>query len=897
MISAYDDQPQQGQQPRNGTVPSAEERAVLLSQISAERSRIRDEQLNLMRAHARLADLERQAMQTPPFDEPSFGNSTLSSYIPPPVAPAAAPTQAPSFPQYPSTAYYTAPSTPNYLQPQQPQQQQQQALPPPPQQQQHQPHQQQYQEAPQPQHHQPPQQQQNQFLYRQSYVTPLVTPTDTTSGQSPLSAGGLVGTMQASENNLNTRLNPDLFDMQQGLFDMSIHRPHQPLPQPQPQSHQLQQPHSSLHQPSRHHHEQSRPQQVQQHQQHSYQQQPQQHHHHHQPRQQPPQSQPQLWNGTQDWNGGQRRTNTYSPDLLPLDGSSSYNDNLPQEHLAQNNLSNHNSQHNDWGSSFAMYPPLAPAIEDFGQADQQSTLLGSFGTQQYRSDSESSVSLSPAMDYSRGNFSGHAPANNSLQHFDNGSPQMTVGPDSASSNSSAAASMQFPPMIPPSASQQAPVRNSKKTTIDHLTKCNVCGKDLAYLVLSGSADSPPPSLILTCTPCTDPSSYSDALVNKTKRKQSITSTIMSCQACKNTIGLAVPGEMPPIPIKMHAAGHHDRETALLLMNNGLHSAMNTNLDMEAVCMPCWNKYSFCTECGGGGTYRTGKYRPRELFQSGRRTCSLPHIRIGRSNRVKYTYEAWDIDNMDPNLRAIRCEQVCQFFVDTATKLIACAQVMEHTEGLATWADVDRRRQNSREELQKLIESPPLESVRKFLAIAWMPVPGPRSKRSEQASAAAAATRSANSSSSTSPPLTTSAAPTHTIAAIVTGRYTPATGVLEQSYSACMNNTPKGPSLELFAALWNTLPSPPHWVYYLARKQTGLAPRFARQNGIKFRTIPEWAKRGRDVHPWMFDKTLLPADVRDCFETFVADTNDVKAAVEALREREKWPKLPESHHVR
>ncbi|KAJ3211987.1 hypothetical protein HDU67_004132 [Dinochytrium kinnereticum] len=50
--------------------------------------------------------------------------------------------------------------------------------------------------------------------------------------------------------------------------------------------------------------------------------------------------------------------------------------------------------------------------------------------------------------------------------------------------------------------------------------------------------------------------------------------------------------------------------------------------VETICPACRSKYSFCTECGGGGRYRTGKWRPQELFSSGRRTCSLSHIRIG-----------------------------------------------------------------------------------------------------------------------------------------------------------------------------------------------------------------------------------------------------------------------------
>ncbi|KAJ3382770.1 hypothetical protein HDU92_004576 [Lobulomyces angularis] len=50
--------------------------------------------------------------------------------------------------------------------------------------------------------------------------------------------------------------------------------------------------------------------------------------------------------------------------------------------------------------------------------------------------------------------------------------------------------------------------------------------------------------------------------------------------------------------------------------------------LEVICFHCVEKYKFCTECGGGGKFRGGKYRPIELFVSDKKTCSLSHLRIG-----------------------------------------------------------------------------------------------------------------------------------------------------------------------------------------------------------------------------------------------------------------------------
>lgn len=48
---------------------------------------------------------------------------------------------------------------------------------------------------------------------------------------------------------------------------------------------------------------------------------------------------------------------------------------------------------------------------------------------------------------------------------------------------------------------------------------------------------------------------------------------------------------------------------------------------QIMCTPCDAKYKFCSQCGGG-SIRTGKYRPTQLFQNGRKTCSLAHVRLG-----------------------------------------------------------------------------------------------------------------------------------------------------------------------------------------------------------------------------------------------------------------------------
>jgi hypothetical protein len=51
---------------------------------------------------------------------------------------------------------------------------------------------------------------------------------------------------------------------------------------------------------------------------------------------------------------------------------------------------------------------------------------------------------------------------------------------------------------------------------------------------------------------------------------------------------------------------------------------------------CNVNVGFCTECGGGGRFRTGKWHPKEFFKIGKKSCLLSHIRIGTSMKDSET---------------------------------------------------------------------------------------------------------------------------------------------------------------------------------------------------------------------------------------------------------------------
>ncbi|PLW36703.1 hypothetical protein PCASD_08709 [Puccinia coronata f. sp. avenae] len=83
--------------------------------------------------------------------------------------------------------------------------------------------------------------------------------------------------------------------------------------------------------------------------------------------------------------------------------------------------------------------------------------------------------------------------------------------------------------------------------------------------------------------------------------------------------------------------------------------------VEVVCTHCVSNFRRCTDCGGGGGSRlgVGKWRCKELFSDGRRTCILSHQRQGASTdvittvwRVKHLTEKPEIDTLVGQLREL-----------------------------------------------------------------------------------------------------------------------------------------------------------------------------------------------------------------------------------------------------
>ncbi|GAA5951511.1 hypothetical protein JCM3765_005957 [Sporobolomyces pararoseus] len=74
-----------------------------------------------------------------------------------------------------------------------------------------------------------------------------------------------------------------------------------------------------------------------------------------------------------------------------------------------------------------------------------------------------------------------------------------------------------------------------------------------------------------------------------------------------------------------------------------------NASIEVLCAFCDSRYLRCSDCGGGGgTKGVGRWRCKEMFPHGRRTCQLLHTRLGSVNEMDY--DVWPISQLSEDER-------------------------------------------------------------------------------------------------------------------------------------------------------------------------------------------------------------------------------------------------------
>ncbi|GAA5862802.1 hypothetical protein JCM1840_002679 [Sporobolomyces johnsonii] len=104
--------------------------------------------------------------------------------------------------------------------------------------------------------------------------------------------------------------------------------------------------------------------------------------------------------------------------------------------------------------------------------------------------------------------------------------------------------------------------------------------------------------------------------------------------------------------------------------------------VEVICRNCQEKYRPCSDCGGGGGRLTpGRWRCKELFPAGRRTCTLSHARNPPLSDIEY--DVLRVTEIDP-AKLESLEQRCRLvYFNTRLRTQARPEMLERADGLAT----------------------------------------------------------------------------------------------------------------------------------------------------------------------------------------------------------------------
>jgi hypothetical protein len=250
-----------------------------------------------------------------------------------------------------------------------------------------------------------------------------------------------------------------------------------------------------------------------------------------------------------------------------------------------------------------------------------------------------------------------------------------------------------------SANSAAPTSVRKKTIVNICECSGNCGKKVASMFLRGPIHLLQKSFMIDilCNNCTNqqPWLYHDSKLIKscdyvqTARKRCIENlNEVECDVCRMKIGN---GGIRPVDLS---------------------GQISQDLTVEYVCNKCIVKYKFCSECGGGGKCRTGKWRPIELFEKGRRTCILPHIRLGDSEVSTVSYSQAELTGeIIRHLQDVFFDSYLSYYAgpfNMELKNQSFLQLLEETI-YPLWQN----------RVLKYISSPPPKHISRYTVVEWI----------------------------------------------------------------------------------------------------------------------------------------------------------------------------------
>lgn len=263
-------------------------------------------------------------------------------------------------------------------------------------------------------------------------------------------------------------------------------------------------------------------------------------------------------------------------------------------------------------------------------------------------------------------------------------------------------------------------------------KCRDCSKTIAQLLLHGTKDqlAEPFVVDVQCTTCReelaggpseehgDPASSSKSRKRKRDGPVDPRDALLSCELCKGVIGSG----------GVRLGSNTIRKDTELSRSRWISPSFLT----EVQCVQCNSMYALCSDCGGGGKFRTGKYRPIQMFENGRATCNLTHLRMAKAD---FQDGVWRIPIAGGNnadiassfLQAIP-EDMIQLTISSLNEgmLGWCAspKFMTNCPDMHTWDQIQNRLKYMNEELARVLRGHPSSkrrlrlSNKRYVAVRW-----------------------------------------------------------------------------------------------------------------------------------------------------------------------------------
>ncbi|GAA6033809.1 hypothetical protein JCM8097_000352 [Rhodosporidiobolus ruineniae] len=211
------------------------------------------------------------------------------------------------------------------------------------------------------------------------------------------------------------------------------------------------------------------------------------------------------------------------------------------------------------------------------------------------------------------------------------------------------------------------------------------------------------------------------LVEEASVDESYRSEMLKCDVCALTCGT---GTLIPSPSFVDS-----------------YSASSTPpFTVEVICARCDAMFKCCSDCGGGGGRLTpGRWRSRELFPDGRKTCKLSHARNPALGEV-----AIDVLPLSPtppaNLPALE-SRIRQIYFNSRLGTIARPEFLLRGDGLArSFAEVERVTIDHWSLMSGLLKEQPEEStgIKRYVTLMYST---PRKRHAKRGKAEGESSRS------------------------------------------------------------------------------------------------------------------------------------------------------------